>query len=73
MNIVEIQDHGNKAVQYLQWAESELKAINNLSLAEHVSDLGTMLEKHIANLPYMLEDQAILAQAEEQEIYHTFG
>jgi hypothetical protein len=66
MEILKIQEHGNKAVQYLRWAVSELNAIKNESLAEHIGDLATMLERNVEDLPY-------LQQAEEIEIYHEFG
>jgi hypothetical protein len=73
MNISQIQEHGNRAVQFIECAVSELKTINNLSLAEHLNDLGTMLAKHVEDLPYTMEEEHILKQYEEQEIYNEFG
>jgi hypothetical protein len=72
MNIPQIQEHGNRAVQFIECAMSELKTINNLSLAEHLADIANMLANHIEDLPYAMEEERTLKQHDEQEIYNEF-
>jgi len=66
MEVAKVQEHGGKAVQYIEWAVAELKSIGNVSLAEHLSSVGTMLTNNLEDLMYE-------QQAEEQEIYNEFG